>query len=64
LSDALILLTGDDRDQEQAGEEEASQSASHTGTDTNHRIGLSKAKDYELDRRSCDIFENTSIADR
>jgi hypothetical protein len=48
LSDALILLTGDDRDQEQAGEEEAAQSASHTGTDTNHRIGLSKAKDHEL----------------
>jgi hypothetical protein len=44
LSDALILLTGDDRDHEQAGEEEAAQSASHTGTDTNHRIGLSRLK--------------------
>jgi hypothetical protein len=42
LSDALILLTGNDGDQEQAGEEKTPQSTSRFGAGSNHNIGLSK----------------------
>jgi hypothetical protein len=51
LSDALILLTDDDRDQEQTGKEETTQSASSTCS--NHNIPFPKLKHCELVQLLC-----------